>query len=120
MNWNLQIILIFIFSDTCEGLTYLEQNHVVHRDVAASNVLIADDNTAKVSDFGLAKFVETTGKENGSKDTNGNLVIPEKIKCRTKWTAPEALESKVVENCISIQETNYLSHIFGSIPEIHS
>ncbi|CAF1487373.1 unnamed protein product [Adineta steineri] len=80
--------------DTCEGLTYLEQNHVVHRDVAASNVLIADDNTAKVSDFGLAKFVETTGKENGNKDSNGNLITTEKIKCRTKWTAPEALESK--------------------------
>ena len=50
------MILIFNFSDTCEGLTYLEENHIVHRDVAASNVLIADDNTAKVSDFGLAKF----------------------------------------------------------------
>ena len=56
------LIYIFDFSDTCEGLTYLEQNHIVHRDVAASNVLIADDNTAKVSDFGLAKFVETTEK----------------------------------------------------------
>jgi serine/threonine protein kinase len=84
-----------LFSDTCEGLTYLEENHIVHRDVAASNVLIADDNTAKVSDFGLAKFDETTGKENGNKDSNGNIIIIEKIKCRTKWTAPEALESKV-------------------------
>ena len=76
------------FSDTCEGLVYLEENHIVHRDIAASNVLIADDNTAKVSDFGLAKSVETIGKENG--------IITEKIKCRTKWTAPEALESKVI------------------------
>lgn len=58
-------------------------------------MLIADDNTAKVADFGLAKFVETTGKENGNKDTNGNIITTEKIKCRTKWTAPEALESKV-------------------------
>ncbi|CAF5221692.1 unnamed protein product, partial [Rotaria magnacalcarata] len=74
--------------DTCEGLTYLEQNHIVHRDIAASNVLIADDNTAKISDFGLAKSLETTGKQ------NGNSTIKEKIKCRTKWTAPEALESK--------------------------
>ncbi|CAF0961771.1 unnamed protein product [Rotaria magnacalcarata] len=86
--------LLGFATDTCEGLTYLEENHIVHRDVAASNVLIADDNTAKVADFGLAKFVETTGKENGNKDSNGNMIIAEKIKCRTKWTAPEALESK--------------------------
>jgi serine/threonine protein kinase len=79
----------FACSDTCEGLIYLEQNRIVHRDIAASNVLIADDNTAKVSDFGLAKSIETIGKE------NGNGIFTEKIKCRTKWTAPEALESKV-------------------------
>ncbi|CAF1971725.1 unnamed protein product [Rotaria magnacalcarata] len=81
--------LISFTIDTCEGLTYLEQNHIVHRDIAASNVLIADDNTAKISDFGLAKSLETTGKQ------NGNSTIKEKIKCRTKWTAPEALESKM-------------------------
>ncbi|CAF4864631.1 unnamed protein product [Rotaria sp. Silwood1] len=74
--------------DTCAGLTYLEQNHIVHRDIAASNVLIADDNTAKLADFGLAKSLETTEKE------NGNNISTEKIKCRTKWTAPEVLESK--------------------------
>ncbi len=51
-------------------------------------MLIADDNTAKVSDFGLAKSTEIIGKENG--------ITTEKIKCRTKWTAPEALESKVI------------------------
>lgn len=84
--------------DTCEGLAYLEENHIVHRDVAASNVLIADDNTAKVADFGLAKSIESTGKENGNKESNGNFVITEKIKCRTKWTAPEALESKRYTN----------------------
>ncbi|CAF0801007.1 unnamed protein product [Rotaria sordida] len=74
--------------DACEGLAYLEKNRIVHRDIAASNILIADDNTAKISDFGLAICLETIGKE------NGNNITTEKIKCRTKWTAPEVLESK--------------------------
>ncbi|CAF1176472.1 unnamed protein product [Adineta ricciae] len=80
--------LIGFSIDICEGLLYLEENHIVHRDIAASNVLIADDKTAKVSDFGLAKVLGNTEKDNGSS------IITEKIKCRTKWTAPEALESK--------------------------
>lgn len=89
------------FSDTCEGLVYLEENHIIHRDIAASNVLIADDNTAKISDFGLARSIEASGKENG--------VINEKIKCRTKWTAPEALESKVIFINLHSPEENFHS-----------
>jgi serine/threonine protein kinase len=84
----------------------LEQNRIVHRDIAASNVLIADDNTAKVSDFGLAKSIETVGKE------NGHGIITEKIKCRTKWTAPEALESKVILKFLSENILFYVIEIY--------
>ena len=76
----------------------MEDNHIIHRDIAASNVLIADDNTAKISDFGLARSMESIGKENG--------IIIEKIKCRTKWTAPEALESKVI-SIITLSQVNF-------------
>lgn len=68
----------------------MEQNHIVHRDIAASNVLLTDNDTAKISDFGLAKKLEPVTKE------NGNYIVREKIKCRTKWTAPEALELRVM------------------------
>lgn len=67
-------------SDTCAGMAYLESRHVVHRDLAARNVLVAEDNSAKVSDFGLAR------DENFSLD-GGKLPI--------KWTAPEALKQSV-------------------------
>lgn len=61
-------------------MAYLESKHVVHRDLAARNVLVAEDNSAKVSDFGLAR------DENFSLD-GGKLPI--------KWTAPEALKRNV-------------------------
>lgn len=61
-------------------MAYLESRHVVHRDLAARNVLVAEDNSAKVSDFGLAR------DENFSLD-GGKLPI--------KWTAPEALKQNV-------------------------
>ena len=53
------------------------------RDLAARNVLISDDNIAKVSDFGLAR--ETKYVQEGGK-------FP------IKWTSPEALRKSVCMN----------------------
>ena len=54
-------------------------------DLAARNVLISDDNIAKVSDFGLAR--ETKYVQEGGK-------FP------IKWTSPEALRKSV---CVTWQ-----------------
>ncbi len=50
------------------------------RDLAARNVLISEDNVAKVSDFGLTR--EVFSKSEGTK-------LP------VKWTSPEALRENV-------------------------
>ena len=39
------------------GLAYLHQHHVVHRDIKPANLLLADDGTLKISDFGLSREV---------------------------------------------------------------
>jgi serine/threonine protein kinase len=65
----------------CDGMSYLEEKGIVHRDLAASNVLISKDSVAKVSDFGLAKKIMD--------DTRNGVRI------RIKWTAPEAIKERV-------------------------
>lgn len=44
---------------TARGLAYLHEElepPIVHRDIKASNILLAEDFVPKIGDFGLAKF----------------------------------------------------------------
>ena len=61
--------------------------HMQCRDLAARNVLISDDNVAKVSDFGLTR--EVVSEQKGTK-------LP------VKWTAPEALRDNVSNLSLSL------------------
>jgi c-src tyrosine kinase len=77
-----KILIRVTLRHICEGMSYLEEKGIVHRDLAASNVLISEDNVAKVSDFGLAKQIMVDETKNG-------------VRIRIKWTAPEAIKEKV-------------------------
>ncbi|MBW3594115.1 MAG: protein kinase [Actinobacteria bacterium] len=59
-----------IGSAICDALAYAHGNGVIHRDIKPANVLLADDGTVKVSDFGIAKAA-FTGKD---VTTSGSLL----------------------------------------------
>jgi serine/threonine protein kinase len=46
--------------DIAEGLAYLHNNRVVHRDMKSGNVLVDGDGRAKIADFGLAAYNDHT------------------------------------------------------------
>jgi len=41
-----------IIKQVIYGLQYLHSLHIIHRDIKAENILIFDDNTVKITDFG--------------------------------------------------------------------
>jgi len=45
---------IDIVVQVCEGLAYAHANHTIHRDIKPANILIANDGSVKLVDFGLA------------------------------------------------------------------
>ena len=62
------------------GIQYLHQNDFVHKDIKASNYLIMNDHTLKLSDFGTAGSLEhTTG-------TRGHGTV--------RWMAPEVISGR--------------------------
>jgi len=44
----------------CAGLTHAHQNHVLHRDLRPSNLLVSELGVVKITDFGTSTFLETT------------------------------------------------------------
>lgn len=71
--------LIDMSIQVSEGMAYLESENSIHRDLAARNVLVGEDNTCKVADFGLARVIKEP------------FYLSEDKTIPYKWTAPEAI-----------------------------
>ena len=73
-----------IIDDVANGLGFLAALGIVHRDVAARNVLLAAGMRAKVSDYGMSRILGSKGYYR----SRGALMS-------VRWTAPESLEREV-------------------------
>ena len=46
--------VIHIMTQLAEGVLYAHQNNIIHRDLKSQNIMITDDQVAKITDFGIA------------------------------------------------------------------
>eukprot|EP00037_Helgoeca_nana_P029953 m.365208 g.365208 ORF g.365208 m.365208 type:complete len:1889 (-) comp28082_c0_seq5:432-6098(-) len=72
------------------GLHYLALRKVLHRDVAARNVLVDAENTAKLSDFGMS--VALLGSGSGTRDSEySDLYVRLHGEQAVRWAAVEVI-----------------------------
>ncbi|KAJ1906750.1 ATP binding [Coemansia sp. IMI 209127] len=68
-----------------EGLVYLHEQGIIHRDIKGGNVLIDQDGSVKISDFGISKRVDeavAAGKTDRRASLQGSVF----------WMAPEVVK----------------------------
>lgn len=71
-----------------QGLNYLHERDIVHRDIKGGNILVDNKGGIKISDFGISKKVDgnlLTGKRMYRPSFQGSVF----------WMAPEVVQQKV-------------------------
>lgn len=58
-SWN---VLLRMCSDVAEGMDFLHNRHIVHRDIKTTNVLVDENWRAKLCDFSFASHESSTVK----------------------------------------------------------
>ena len=58
--------LVRIVRQSAEAIDYLNERDILHRDIKPENILLTKDMKVKISDFGLAKFIEGGGRRDSS------------------------------------------------------
>ncbi|MBX9720314.1 MAG: serine/threonine protein kinase, partial [Candidatus Obscuribacterales bacterium] len=78
---SLALELFFqIFGEACSALAYAHQNGILHRDLKPENIFLVksaqDHDTAKILDFGIAKYMEGFDSQSGGASTStGNKLL---------------------------------------------
>lgn len=74
-----------ISQGAANGISFLHENHQIHRDIKSANILLDEDFTAKISDFGLARASEKFSQ----------TIMTSRIVGTTAYMAPEALRGEI-------------------------
>ena len=81
---------IRVLLDVCDGMRFLHNSSLVHRDLKSSNILIEASGGAKISDFGLSAFQDVSATH-----VTGAIGTP-------AWTAPEVLQGEVARQASDV------------------
>jgi serine/threonine-protein kinase len=82
-----------LFLRVCAAVEYAHKSLVVHRDIKPGNVLVAEDGSPKLVDFGIAKLLEDDGRAATMPTTR--LMTPE-------YASPEQLRGEPITTATDV------------------
>ena len=84
-----------LFQKVCNAVLYAHQNLVIHRDIKPGNILVREDGTVKLLDFGIAKVFEDDENQKYLTRTGIRLMTPE-------YASPEQVRGEPVSTATDI------------------
>lgn len=68
---------INLLVDISEGLNFIHENNIIHRDIKPENILIDKNNTAVITDLGIAHFDNSALTQKNDRLVNRSYLSPE-------------------------------------------
>lgn len=81
-----------LFLQVTDAVAYLHRHLVIHRDLKPANVLVTDEGSVKIVDFGIAKILESDDAgltRTGSRPRTPRYAAPEQIEGGSVTTATD-------------------------------
>jgi eukaryotic-like serine/threonine-protein kinase len=78
-----------VFRAVCSAVHDAHRHMVIHRDLKPANILVTQDGTPKLLDFGISKLLESSAQEPSATVTGFRMMTP-------RYASPEQVRGEVV------------------------
>ena len=86
-----ELSIIKILNGITNGLEYLHQQGIMHRDISLSNIMLTQEDEIKITDFGISAYIHSQNNYIESK-----LVSNQSIVGREDAIAPEVYKAYII------------------------